>query len=288
MKKIVFLFLIFILIGGCTMNFQKNKRLVPPFYKLDDAVLAVKNFESFESHTHGSKDEIPLHFVQVGDKSDHSVLFIHGSPGSWEAWAEYLHDSELRSKALMVAVDRPGYGGSDNGVSGTSLKDQARAIIESIQDRYPDQKKWIVVGHSYGGPVALRLAVDYPEAVSSALLLAPAISSKLVRVRWYNRIASLPLVRSLISTSLLRSNEEMYLLSDELLQMQPQLKQIKIPVDVIQGKKDGIVDPENVTFAKEELVNATVETNLLPQRGHFLVWEEYELVKKTLLKMLES
>lgn len=287
-KKKISIGLFVILVTGCSMDFEKKKRLVPPFYKLDDAVSAVKTLKSYERYTHEVDGETPLSLVHVGSEDKPALLFIHGSPGSWEAWAEYLHDLELRSNALMVAVDRPGFGGSDNGTSGMSLKAQATAIKNALTSRFPNQKQWIVVGHSYGGPVALRLAVDYPQTVSSALLLAPAISPKLVRVRWYNRLVALPVVRSLISTSLVRSNDEMFLLSGELLQMKPLLKGLEMPIRVIQGLKDGIVHPDNAEFAEKEITNAAVETILLEKRGHFLVWEEFGFIKKTILDNLTS
>ena len=286
MKKGIFLCLLLVLIGGCSMSLQKNKRLVPPFYKLDDAVLAVKNFETYKDHRYTTDKGQPLHFVAVGNKNTPAILFIHGSPGNWEGWAEYLHDPELREKTFMVAVDRPGYGGSDNKISGTSLAEQSKAIMSAMQEHYPHQKQWIIVGHSYGGPVALRIAVDYPNNVTSAFLLAPAISPDLVRVRFYNRIADLPIIRSIISTPLHRSNEEMFLLSDELKVMKPKLNNIKKSVTVIQGAKDGIVHPENATFAKEELINAQVKIDILPKQGHFLPWEQFEFIKNKLLNAL--
>ncbi len=274
--------------GAFTMAFKKEKRLIPPFYNLDDAVTAVKNLKEFSQHKHHEDGHLPLHFVRTGNEAAPAVLFIHGSPGMWEGWAEYLHSHELRSKALLVAVDRPGYGGSNNGISGATLKEQSDTIVASIKSAFPHKKKWIIVGHSYGGPVALRLMADYPDFFSSSLLLAPAISPSLVRVRWYNRVADLPVVRSLISTHLHRSNEEMFLLSDELSKMKPDLSSIKNSVIIIQGQKDGIVHPGNVAYAEETLVNTTVQKNILPQRGHFLPWEEYDLIKGTLLKELQK
>lgn len=274
------------------MIFQKNKRLIPPFYKLDDAVREVTNFDNFESHVYNSNDSLPLHFISIGDTEKFEghdvpgILFVHGSPGSWEGWAEYLYDPILQSKAFMVAVDRPGYAKSDKGVSGASLKMQSDAIMSAMKDSFPAIKQWIIVGHSYGGPVSLRIAADYPNNMKSALLLAPAISPSLIRIRFYNRLANVPIIYSVIPTPLKRSNDEMYLLSNETVLLQTALKNIQTPVTVIQGERDGIVNPVNATYAEEELVNTTVKTILLPKRGHFLPWEEFELIKETLLKKL--
>ena len=40
------------------------------------------------------------------------LIFVHGAPGSWDAFKDYLTDEDLKSKARVVAYDRPGYGGS--------------------------------------------------------------------------------------------------------------------------------------------------------------------------------
>ena len=53
----------------------------------------------------------PVHVVAAGDPALPPVLFIHGSPGSWEAWQDYLADPELSSRAHLLAIDRPGFGG---------------------------------------------------------------------------------------------------------------------------------------------------------------------------------
>lgn len=277
---------IFIIVVVLTLS-QKTKRLFPPFYKLGDVVSTVEALDSFDRSVHLSDAKDPLHFVHTGDKSAPAVLFIHGSPGSWEAWAEYLHDPELRDHAFMVAVDRPGYGGSNNGLSGRNLKEQSDMIMAAMKAAFPDQKKWLVVGHSYGGPVALKIAADYPDQIEALKLLAPAISPDLVRVRFYNRIADLPIIRGLLPTPLHHSNEEMFLLPQELVKMRPQLVEIEKSVMVIQGEKDGIVAPGNAAFAKEELTRSIVEVTMLPERGHFLPWEEYDLIKNAVLEKIK-
>lgn len=286
MKKLIRLFLFVLTVMVIIMTFQQNKRLLPPFYNMSDAVKAVKTLADYREVTHQQEGALPIHLKSTGSKDAPAILFIHGSPGSWEGWSEYLHDDVLRDKAFMVAVDRPGYGGSDKGISGATLKGQANAIASAIQNYFPDIKTWLVVGHSYGGPVALRLSADYPEMVSSMLLLAPAISPKLVRVRWYNKVASMPVVRALISTPLKRSNDEMYLLPNELIDLKLNLPMIKKDIKIIQGAKDGIVHPENVDYAKETLIYSSIYTYILKNRGHFLPWEEYNFIKNHLIEVL--
>ena len=76
----------------------------------------------------------------------------------------------------------------------------------------------------------------------------------------------------------------MFLLSDELALMKPQLREIKTNITVIQGGKDGIVHPDNAVYAQDKIINAHIKTHILPTRGHFLPWEEYEFIKEKILK----
>src|SRR3546814_16092495 len=48
----------------------------------------------------------------------------------------------------------------------------------------------IVVGHSLGGPIAAKLAMDYPDRVRGLLLLAPSVAPALEAPRWYQRLAT--------------------------------------------------------------------------------------------------
>ncbi|MEC7163428.1 MAG: alpha/beta fold hydrolase, partial [Pseudomonadota bacterium] len=48
----------------------------------------------------------------------------------------------------------------------------AQNLAETLKALAPGRKA-VVVGHSYGGAVALRLALDYPELVTGLVLLAP-------------------------------------------------------------------------------------------------------------------
>lgn len=159
--------------------------------------------------------------------------------------------------------------------------------MHALADIIPAKNKIIVIGHSYGGPVALQLAIDYPDRIKHMMLLAPAISPDLVNIRWYNRLASLKIIKAFLPTPLNRSNDEMLLLKNELQNMQPNLHTIKAPTLTIQGQKDWIVLPGNATFAKKSLINAPTDTEMLPNRGHFIPWEEYTLIKNKIIEIIE-
>ena len=50
-------------------------------------------------------DEQQIHFIETGKKDQPTLFFVHGSPGSWDAYKTYLKDSLLLKKYRMIAVD---------------------------------------------------------------------------------------------------------------------------------------------------------------------------------------
>jgi len=134
---------------------------MPPYDKTEFQTMIDQN-DSIQSHMLmvGSYD---THYYQTlntqtpnTDKSARPlVIFIHGSPGGAHGYAAYLNDKELTEQATLVAIDRYGFGQSSRIPYKNKLKDQAAAIYALIKT-FPNTSKVILVGHSYGGPVAAQ------------------------------------------------------------------------------------------------------------------------------------
>src|SRR5882757_1467746 len=56
-----------------------------------------------------------IHYAMTGDDQLPSLVFIHGSPGSWINFRKYMWDTELLRKFRIISIDRPGFGYSDFG-----------------------------------------------------------------------------------------------------------------------------------------------------------------------------
>ena len=79
--------------------------------------------EAFHQYTVGPR---MMAYVETGvTNAAPLVLFVHGSPGEWQGWVKYLTDPDLSARARLIAVDRPGFGGSGAGdaerVSGAAM-----------------------------------------------------------------------------------------------------------------------------------------------------------------------
>lgn len=236
-----------------------------------------------------------IHYMQIDGPADVRIVFIHGTPGSWEGWSEYLGDVDLQRRATLIAVDRPGFGDSKGSVV-PDLREQARLLQpllrgpDSVDTNTSRPATTIVVGHSLGGPIAGELAMDYPEQVQGALLVAPSIDPVTEVPRWYNKAMTWSLVNDLVTKwmdpSLADANLELMPLSQQLKAMEPRWKSLPMPVTVIQGEKDELVDPRTADFA-ERVLPASGNVIRVPGEGHFVLWKKPQITVSALSSLLD-
>jgi pimeloyl-ACP methyl ester carboxylesterase len=110
-----------------------------------------------------------LRAVQAG-AGDTTLLLLHGFAESLFTWRALVDPLALQYRVL--AVDLPGFGGSDKPDSGYSL-DAMTGRLSDLLDR-ETRGPVIVVGHSMGGEIAATLALRRPDRISAAVLIAPA------------------------------------------------------------------------------------------------------------------
>lgn len=227
-----------------------------------------------------------MHYVETGDSLKPLVLFVHGSPGSLSAFIDFLADSALLKKALLVTADRPGFGYSNFGFAEPSLQKQAEAL-KPILASHKKNRPIILVGHSLGGPLIARMAMDYPDLVDGLIIVAGSIDPALEpNETWFRAPLATPFLSWLLPRSFRASNEEIYQLKPQLEEMESLWSKITCRVIVIQGGKDSLVDPGNADFAKKMLVNAQVEFIRPSNVDHFIPWSNPELIDEAIGRIL--
>lgn len=100
------------------------------------------------------------------------VVFIHGAFIA-DAFRPLLREPSLAGRYQLITYHRRGYGGSSRSPGPMSAERQAadcRALVSHL-----GIGRAHVVGHSFGGAIALQLALDAPEIVHSLALLEPAL-----------------------------------------------------------------------------------------------------------------
>ncbi len=222
--------------------------------------------------------------AEVGPRDATPVLLIHGSPGSWHDAINLLRDPQLADHLHLIAVDRPGFGRSEPGHLDTSLASQA-ALLAGVLEAAAPGRAAIVVGHSLGGPVAARLAMDHPRLVRGLVLVAGSIDPDLEVQHWYQKAARWPIVRALVPEDLTLANDEIRPLKAELQKMLPLWSTVRMPVIVIQGDTDGLVPAANADFAQRMLTAAPVHMMRIPKQGHLIPWERPDLMRDAILEL---
>lgn len=267
--------LLTLLVGGfiasksemCTFR-RSDSRTLAYFEKRGLPAPTIQTFEV---------DGQAVHYTHMGDTSKPLVVLVHGSPGSSSAYLSYLADSALLSIAQIVAVDRPGFGFSGFGRAEGSLTRQA-AVLQPILDRYPG-KPAILVGHSYGGPVIVKAAMDFPEKVGGIIIVAGSLDPALEPDPWWQPVVSSPPMRWLLPASMVVSNDEIIPLRAELEAIQDDWTRVVCPVTVIQGTKDNLVPAGNADYIKAMLPhNQALDIQMIEGGSHFILWSMQDYI----------
>lgn len=224
-----------------------------------------------------------IHYTYVSsDSSKPLAVFIHGSPGSSSNFIQFAKDTALLSEYNVLLLDRPGFGYSDFGKGEPSILIQA-SILHDVIREFPENDR-VVVGHSLGGPIIVRMAMTEPDFYRKLLVIAGSVSPELEPEEKWRKPLDSPLLRWLMPRSFCVSNQEILLAKENLIEMERDWKKVLGVVHIIQGGKDNLVPAGNEDYAKMMLINAEdVVLHKLPEANHFIPFTQPELVRDVLL-----
>jgi 3-oxoadipate enol-lactonase len=203
--------------------------------------------------------------------------------GLWDAVLPAFADR------TVLTVDGPGHGGSDDPPAGWTLEDHVGALLEVLDHHGLDRA--VLVGHSWGGMVSLRLALAHPHRAAglglvNTPLTRPAGSSRAGfraqqamlatagPVRFYGRQAAASMydgaslqrrpaladdmadrLRSRPGRVLARVLESVILQPADML---GQLSRVRVPTAVVAGAHDYVLPPATRRAVAAALPGATV------------------------------
>lgn len=244
-----------------------------------------------------------LHYVDSGN--GRPVVMIHGNAGD-------LHDFEFGTLDLVarnyhvIAFDLPGHGLSKmpRQAKGT-IQEQAVVLHQALTAL--GVKDPILVGHSWGGAIALAYALLYPHDISALVLLAPAAYSDhrhdaplglLLRLPVLSDVCIITLKPFLGRKLLKKSLKEAFspdpvpaeyfksaaavwldrkrlkafikedvMVDSSLEELSPRYQKIQAPVVIVTGDSDLSVSPEQNAFSLHKVI-ANSELVVIPHAGH--------------------
>jgi pimeloyl-ACP methyl ester carboxylesterase len=258
----------------------------------EPGVTTAPQFSSFLTPHDLVSGDFSLHYVDNGKLERPTLVFIHGTPGSWRSMRRVMADPRLQDAARLIAIDRPGWGDSQlhDGQRSVPDFDTQSALIQPLLQQLKEQsdgQALLLVGHSYGGSLAAYIAYRYPNLVDRVFMAASAIDPELGKPRWYNRAASTWLVSRFLRAPLLKANDEIWGVSPALERLLPWWANADIPMTFLQGDEDELVDPRNFNFAQSVLSAEDSTVIQLVNQGHLLQIQRSELMADLSLRLLE-
>ncbi|NAS29688.1 alpha/beta fold hydrolase [Flavobacteriaceae bacterium R38] len=215
------------------------------------------------------------------DKTLPTILFVHGSIGSSTDFEAYMTDDDLNNKANLISYDRIGYGQHQGGNVLNSI-DKETQLLEEVIKQF-DIERLILVGYSYGGPVALNYAVAHNT--EKVVLCAPALYADHEKVPGAIAFYKWKLTRFLVPSVWKSASKEKLSHAQELLNFEEKWPLVHSEIIGIHGNGDGIVPYENSLTLKEELPENKFKLVTIENEGHGLIWSSFNIIKEELLKL---
>ncbi len=136
-----------------------------------------------------------LHVREAGPEGAPRLLLIHGASSNLlELWGPLA--TEFSPVHRVVAYDRPGMGHSTRARRDAhALASQARCAARVLEQTGGGAA--LIVAHSLGAAVALRLALERPDLVRGLVLIAPACCPYPGKPAWWARLSAMPVLGGL-------------------------------------------------------------------------------------------
>ena len=227
---------------------------------------------------------------------DERLIFIHGSGDSAAIWAPLL---ALLPDVETLAFDLPGHGErvAEPGPERMSVRDYAEDVYRTLTARGVDGG--VLVGHSLGGAVTLRLAVDHPDFARRLVLVGTGARLRvaprfLEEARAAGPAGSLLLTetefaqghedqaRTLYATRPPTAPGMLYrdLAACDAFDMMSELDAISQPALIIVGEADRMTPVKYAEFLRQRLPQS--ELVVIPDAGHCVQIERPEAVAAAL------
>ena len=227
-----------------------------------------------------------------------AVLILHGWGASSASW---LKVQEILAKAgfKVLVPDFPGFGKSDSPQEPWSVTDYMRWTNEFTE--LLRLKKFFLLGHSFGGRVAIRFAVDFPIKLEK-LILCSAAGIKMqpnLKRRLAGELSNLskslpPDIRNKFKDAFLRNTD--YFKASGVMKetmknviakdLEPYLSGIRTQTLIVWGSDDKMVPIRYAHIFRDKIKNSSLE--IMPKIGHSPHLQNPEELADIILKFLSS
>lgn len=252
-------------------------------------------------------DNSKVNYKTAGDGP--AVLILHGWGGSSDSWVKF---QEIVSKGgyKVIVPDLPGFGKSISPQEPWGIQDFAEFIlnfIKTAKNEFVDP--FYLIGHSFGGRIAVKFSGLYPEKIKKLILCdsagirpTPNLKTRMIilaaeignavfspqRLRIFRDGARNLFYAFLRRRDYVKAKGPMKetmkkVISEDLLE---DLSKIKAQALIVWGEKDKMVPIKYALTFKEKIKNS--ELIILPKIGHSPNLEDPQKLAEVVIKFLKS
>jgi len=233
-------------------------------------------------------------------KHAETIVLLHGWGSQAQVWDRLM--SSLEGEGYrVIAPDLPGFGGSEFPFRPFAVNDYAEILrlllFQCAVDRY------VLVGHSFGGRIAIKTAATQPAYLQRMILtgsagiiehesrkniiekiayhgkkILPHIIYKKIRRQFYKLIKS----EEYIAIPELEATFRNVVSED----LEPYISQIKIPVLLLWGSKDDATPLWQAKIMENNISRS--ELRIYEGAGHYVFLDDPERFKKDVISFLST
>ncbi|MCS6879775.1 MAG: alpha/beta hydrolase [Oscillochloridaceae bacterium] len=236
------------------------------------------------------------------------VLFLHGWLGSWRYWFPTME--VVARQFRTYSFDFWGFGDSRRKRTRESIQAYSEQVIRFLDALGID--RLMLVGHSMGGMVALKTAINYPERIQRVVTVGapidgdslswllkltdrPFLADVFARTpllrrclfRFFLGQTNDPAVKEVIDDSVKSSADTLRYAVSSMWRtdLRPELPRLRVPALVVHGGRDDIVNPDQLDlFANVP----TARIFPMPRSRHFPFLDEAATFNEALLSFLQE
>ena len=224
------------------------------------------------------------------------IVLIHGFGLDSRIWVK--HVEELSKTNKVITYDLRGFGKSSLPNGRYSHTEDLNQLLKEL-----NIQKAKIVGHSFGGEIAVEYALKYPNEVNSLVLISPSLQGVKVNTREWEAYVELGktgdieglrkrILENPTFKDLKEGSKEMELIKEivndysgfhfmnkdprEVVEENQEIKNISCPIEVVIGERDEEVQKEVAKKFKDEI---GIEARVIPNCGHIGILEEPEITE---------
>lgn len=243
-----------------------------------------------------------------------SILILHGWGIGSKTWVQVKDTLESRGFKVYVP-DLPGFGESIPPSKPWSIDDYVNWVkqyTDNLQARGEISEPFFLLGHSFGGSIAVKFMNNFSGMVKGLILVAPKLRRQKT-IRYYGGLALAkigrmvfyipplfflrPLAQKLLYKLIGTMDyyklelEKVNIMKETLKEVVganliPYLSAIKVPTLIVWGKKDHITPLKDAYLANKEIEGSKLE--IIENGRHALNLEVPEILAEKIIKFLEN